>query len=131
MVDFPNPFAPPEVQPGNSDPQFRMPPFLTRRRLSVVAFILLGATALLIAFNVAGYAALTGSPEVLTWVPYFTLAATMATFSNRRVRSFILAVEHKRARHLTKENEVFMLLWRGGECLVSGLGCRRVLRCHG
>jgi hypothetical protein len=92
VVDFPNPFAPPEVQPGNSDPQFRMPPFLTRRRLSVVAFILLGATALLIAFNVAGYAALTGSPEVLTWVPYFTLAATMATFSNRRVRSFILAV---------------------------------------
>jgi len=91
VVDFPNPFAPPEVQPGNSDPQFRMPAFLARRRLWVVAFILLGTTALLIAFNVAGHAALTGSPEVLTWAPYFTLAATIATFSNRSVQSFILA----------------------------------------
>ena len=92
VVDFPNPFAPPEVHPGNSDPQFRMPPFLARRRLSVVALILLGAAALLIAFKVAGYTALTSSPEVLTWAQYFTLAATMAIFSKRSVRSFLLAV---------------------------------------
>jgi hypothetical protein len=69
-----------------------MPAFLVRRRLCIAVFILFGATALLIAFNVTGHSALTGSPEVLTWLPYFTLAATMATLSNRSVRSFVLAV---------------------------------------
>ena len=92
VVDFQNPFAPPEAEPGSSESHFRMPAFLARRRLWIAAFILFGATALLIAFNVAGHAALTGSPEVLTWLPYFTLAATMATLSNRSVRSFVLAV---------------------------------------
>jgi hypothetical protein len=92
VVDFQNPFAPPEAEPGSSDPRFRMPALLARRRLWIAAFVLFGTTALLIAFNVAGHAALTGSPEVLTWLPYFTLAATMAALSNESVRSVVLAV---------------------------------------
>ena len=52
----------------------------------------MGAVALIVAISAAGNSALRGSPENLTWIPYFVLTAILVIFRHRFLRQIFFSL---------------------------------------